>query len=93
MPKRESLPERVADVLDLPRDLLSDLFRLTLIGRGQLCIENHKGIIIYEDDLIRVAVRGGAIAVTGRGLKVRSVYTHEISIEGQIDNIDLGGKG
>jgi sporulation protein YqfC len=91
MAKGERLKAKVADILDLPRDLLADLFRLTLAGRGQLFIENHKGIILYQPDLIRLSVRGGEVIVRGRDLQVRFVYTAEMYIEGRIDTIEVEG--
>lgn len=89
MTRKETIAKKIADIFDLPQDLLADMFRLTLVGRGQLFVENHKGIILYEEDLIRISVRGGEVAVRGRDLQVRTVYTHEIFIEGKIDSVSV----
>lgn len=89
MGKRESVSKKVAGIFDLPRDLVANTFRLTLVGRGQVFIENHKGIILYDKEMIRLNVQGGEIRIAGADLQVRTVYTHEIYIEGVIDNINL----
>jgi len=89
MTKKETVQQRIADIFDLPRDAVADLPRLTLIGRTQIFVENHKGIILYDKEIIRIAFTGGEIVIKGRGFQVRTVYTHEIYIEGQVDNIGL----
>lgn len=89
MGSREAVAKKIADIFDLPRDLVANTFRLTLVGRGQLFIENHQGIILYDQELIRLSVKGGEIRVTGSLLHVRFVYTQEIYIEGEIENISL----
>ncbi|MGI6362482.1 MAG: YabP/YqfC family sporulation protein [Bacillota bacterium] len=86
---KEAVAKKIADIFDLPRDLIANTFRLTLVGRGQLFIENHKGIILYDPELIRLNVRGGEIKIAGSQLQVRSVYAHEVYIEGAIENISL----
>lgn len=89
MARKEIVSKKIADIFDFPQDLVADLFRLTLLGRGQLFVENHKGIILYDRELIRISVKGGEIVVKGQDLQVRTVYAHEIFIEGLIDNIGL----
>jgi sporulation protein YqfC len=86
---KEAVAKKIADIFDLPRDLIANTFRLTLVGRGQLFIENHKGIILYDPELIRLNVKGGEIKIAGSQLQVRTVYTQEIYIEGEIENISL----
>jgi len=44
----------IADLLELPRDIVLDLPKITLLGNLQLYIENHKGIIEYSTSLVRV---------------------------------------
>ena len=89
MSKKEIVKQRIADIFDLPRDVIADLPRLTLIGRTQIFVENHKGIILYDKEIIRIAFTGGEIVIKGRDFQVRTVYTHEIFIEGQVENIGL----
>lgn len=89
MPKKEIVQQRIADIFDLPRDVIADLPRLTLIGRTQIFVENHKGIILYDKEIIRLAFKGGEIVIKGKDFQVRTVYAYEIYIEGQVENIGL----
>lgn len=89
MAKKEAVLKKIADLFDFPQDLVADLFRLTLVGAGQLFIENHRGIILYTPEQIRVGVRGGEIIVSGGALQVLAVFDLEILIQGQIDSLSL----
>ncbi len=81
--------ERVADLLELPRDVVLDLPRLTLVGKLQLTVENHRGLVEYTPERVRIAVHEGEIVVTGRGLAIGSVYRDEMIIGGRIDGLEL----
>ena len=51
----------MTDVLELPKDLVLNLPRITMVGNIQLTIENHRGVILYSDRRIRVAVSGASL--------------------------------
>lgn len=87
MNRKETLAIKIADIFDLPPDLITDSFRLTLVGPGQLFLENHQGIILYEETDIRVKVKNGEIMIKGEQLKLRSVLTKELFIVGYISSI------
>lgn len=91
MAKKDKVRKKIADIFDLPPDIVLDLPRITLIGRIQLYIENHKGITQYEEDKIRISVNGGEIVIDGEGLKLRTVYNDDIYIEGVINSLALEG--
>ncbi|MFY9114860.1 MAG: sporulation protein YqfC [Dethiobacteria bacterium] len=76
-----------ADIFELPKDIMLDVPRLVLIGNLQLFLENHRGIIEYGERKIRIAVSNGEIAVSGKGLQIRSLLSQELSIEGVIEGI------
>ena len=58
MAKRKiKLRKRMAEVLDLPEDIVLDVPKLTLIGNETMLIANHSGIYEYSDDIIRLNTR------------------------------------
>lgn len=77
----------MTEVLDLPKDLVLDLPRVTLIGNVQLTLENHRGVILYTDSHIRVAVARGELVVAGQKLTLRSILPDEIIVDGTITNV------
>ena len=46
--------EKMGQILDMPLDMIKDCSRMTVIGRESVLIENYKGIIEYEENIIRL---------------------------------------
>ncbi|RJX38277.1 sporulation protein YqfC [Paenibacillus pinisoli] len=78
-----------AELLDMPQDVVYDLPRLTMIGDRQLYIENHRGVVHFSSDRLRLALSKGELEVTGSALVIRTIWTEEVFIEGVITNIQL----
>lgn len=85
----KNLRERITDMLQLPKDVLLNLPRISLIGNKEFFIENCKGIIEYTDTCVRVNTNIGVIKVDGRGLYVRNITSEEICIQGFILQIQF----
>lgn len=81
---RERLARRVADLLELPKDVILDLPTATLLGNVQCIIENHRGIIEYLPEQVRVNTTRGEVLISGRGLAIGSISQDEVVIEGRI---------
>ena len=46
--------EILVEKLDFPKDVLLDVhLKMIVIGRNEVTIENHKGIMIFERDKIK----------------------------------------
>jgi len=73
----------------MPQDVVYDLPRLTMIGDRQLYIENHRGIVHFSNEKLRLALSKGEIEVTGSDLVIRTIWTEEIFVEGVITNIEI----
>ncbi|HEX6972258.1 MAG TPA: sporulation protein YqfC [Limnochordia bacterium] len=85
------LLEGLAGRLELPGEVLLDLPKVTLIGELQVLIENHRGVIEYTAERVRVATARGELAVVGRRLRIGSIFESELVIEGRIAGIELKG--
>ncbi len=82
--KKQKIQGSLADFFELPRDIVLDLPRITLIGSRQLYLENHKGIVEYSDERIKVRVSGGVFLIGGEELTIRNLYASELYVEGEI---------
>ncbi|QXM05697.1 sporulation protein YqfC [Crassaminicella indica] len=87
--KTKEIKESLSELLELPKDIMLDLPRITLIGNLQLYIENHKGIIEYSKTIIRVNTKSGVIRVTGRELSIKTIITEEMIICGKVENVEF----
>ncbi|GAA4858287.1 sporulation protein YqfC [Paenibacillus vulneris] len=76
-----------AKLLDLPQDVVLDLPRMTLIGNMQLYIENHRGVLHFSNELMRLALNKGSLEVRGKQLVIRAILTEEVFIEGVIEDV------
>lgn len=82
-----------ADLLDLPEDIVFDLPRVTMIGNAQVYIENHRGVLHFSQERLSLAISFGELAVTGTDLIIRSIWPHEVIVEGSITGIQYTRTG
>ncbi|SDT36531.1 sporulation protein YqfC [Paenibacillaceae bacterium GAS479] len=82
-----------ADILDLPQDVAFDLPRMTMIGDRQLYIENHRGVLHFSSELLRLKLSQGILEVSGTDLIIRTIWTEEVFVEGKIESIQLMDRG
>lgn len=87
--RTEIIKKGIADLLELPRDIVLDLPKVTLIGNLQLYIENHKGIIEYSTGIVRINTKSGILVVTGSDLTIRTIVVEEIILVGRIDKVEF----
>lgn len=87
--KTKEVKESISELLELPKDIMLDLPRITLVGNLQLYIENHKGIIEYSTQRIRINTKSGVIRITGKNLAIKTIITEEIIISGNIDQMEF----
>ncbi|WZL74634.1 sporulation protein YqfC [Clostridiaceae bacterium 35-E11] len=85
--RTKDIKESVSDLLELPKDIMLDLPRVTLLGNLQVYIENHKGIIEYSKNRIRINTKNGIFRITGKDLLIKTIITEEIIICGVIDTM------
>ena len=84
-PLGKRLRKLTAQFLDLPKDVIFDIPRITMIGNMQLYIENHRGVMAFSDRLLRLRLSSGCLEIEGRELVIRAILTEEVFIEGTID--------
>jgi|HigsolmetaAR203D_1030402.scaffolds.fasta_scaffold00630_19 sporulation protein YqfC len=81
-----------ARVLELPQDVVFDLPRLTMIGDRQLYIENHRGVLHFSPDMLRLRLPNGRLEVSGKDLVIRGIWTEEVLVEGVITQVSINGQ-
>lgn len=80
--------DKVAEVSELPRDVIMGMPVLTVLGQAELNLENYRGILEYTDTLVRILTKGGQIKVTGKNLQVVYYTNDEMKINGYIEAIE-----
>ena len=87
--KRKKLKQEFANFLEIPRDVMLDLPKVVLIGDMQVFIENHRGIVEYNSQRLRVKVSTGEVEVAGENLVLRNIMPDEIGVEGRIKGVTM----
>ena len=78
----------ITNALELPLDLALDLPKITVIGNLKVEITNHKGIIEYKNEIIRINTNIGVLKITGESLEIKNIFVEEINIDGNIEKIE-----
>ena len=79
--------EEVADKLDLPRDIVLDVPKLTIIGNKEITIENHKGILAFQETFIKVNSNLGTIELRGKNFEITFIGGNTLCLRGGFSNI------
>ena len=61
--------EELSSHLSLPPDIIAGAPIITAYGRNEICMENYKGIIEYNDKLVKVQAKSCKICIEGRATK------------------------
>ncbi|WP_295580659.1 YabP/YqfC family sporulation protein [uncultured Oscillibacter sp.] len=78
----------VAELFDLPADVVAGLPRLEMVGSRQLYVEHHAGILAYSEAQIDVNTAAGVLRVRGEGLSLLAMTAEELRIGGRIAAVE-----
>lgn len=78
----------VAELFDLPADVVAGLPRLEMVGSRQLYLEHHTGLLAYSDAQIDANTPAGILRVRGEGLTLLAMTAEELRIGGRIDAVE-----
>ena len=88
---RGRLMGKFTEMLELPKEIVMNIPKLTMVGNGDLIIENYKGIIEYTEARIRINTGIGTIRMTGTGLLIREITSEDIIISGELKVLEFIG--
>lgn len=80
---------RLNDILEIPKEVYSNIPNFIITGFEDIIIENYKGILEYEDYYIRISTFIGIVNIHGINLKLEKMTEDNIKIIGKIESIDI----
>ncbi|MBE6964169.1 MAG: sporulation protein [Ruminococcaceae bacterium] len=84
----------VAELFDLPGDVVAGLPHLEMVGSRQLYLEHHTGILAYSEEQIDANTTAGVLRIRGRNLTLLAMTAEELRIGGTIFGMEwLGADG
>lgn len=89
--KKNKNKEAIIEKLKIPKDLILDIPKIIVTGDREIIIENHKGIVSFEKNEIRVNSRVGVIKIQGGNFEILYIGGDTITISGEFKAIIYEG--
>lgn len=86
---RKNKESRLDRLLEMPKEIYSDVPKITITGFDEIIIENYKGILEYEEFFIKIKTYIGNININGYQLELENMTNDDIKVKGKIESIDL----
>jgi sporulation protein YqfC len=89
MTSKNKLRSKITESLDLPKEVILDVPNIRIKGDSEVFIENHKGIIEYTKDILRLNSALGIIKINGDNLQIKEINQEDMLILGNIFIIEI----
>ena len=76
-------------MLELPKEVCSNVPKIIITGFDEIIIENFKGILEYEEFFVRISTYIGVININGYGLNLENMTDDDIKVKGKIESLDI----
>lgn len=75
--------------LEMPREVVSNDVKITILGFNEILIENYKNILEYGEMFIKINIFNGTINIHGFNLNLEQMTDDDIRVTGKIDSLDF----
>ena len=89
MAKTQKRKNRIQNILEMPKEVYTNIPKLTVVGFEEMIIENYKGILEYEEFFVRINTHIGILNINGFNLNLEKMTNDDIKITGTIESVDL----
>ena len=87
--QKSSKKEKLANFLDLPKEIILDYPHITLVGKSEISIENHKGLILYTNSCIHINTTCGVLKIEGKNFLIKKFNKQYLKILGTILDVNF----
>jgi sporulation protein YqfC len=84
---RRWVKQWMTERMELPADVMMDLPRITMVGHLHIYIENHRGVLRFSRDEMRLRLDDGQLLIRGSGFVIKTILPEEILLEGKIISV------
>ena len=74
-------------ILELPKEIYTNIPKITLTGFDEMVVENYKGIIEYGKECIRIQTKICRITFQGKGLEMVYYTNVDMKITGELESV------
>lgn len=79
------------DKLEMPREIVLNLPKITVYGNNEISIENHRGIILFEKDNVKLNSTIGIIQLHGVNFEILYMGGSTLVLSGRFKGIVYEG--
>ena len=83
---------RFDKMLELPKEVCSNIPKISIVGFDEIIIENFKGILEYEEFFVRINTHIGIVNINGYNLSLENMTDDDIKVIGKIESLDIERK-
>ncbi len=87
--KKMSLKEKLADSIDMSKEIILDSAKIIFIGHREVTVENYKSIIEYTDSKIILDSKPSKLKFEGENLEVKTITQEFLYITGKILKLEF----
>jgi sporulation protein YqfC len=87
--KQDSMGVKLAQLLDIPLDTAVDWPRIILNANQSVTVQNHRGVIEYDQTMARINTKLGELILYGAKLTLISALQAEVVVAGKIERVEL----
>ena len=85
---RKNKESRLDRLLEMPKEIYSDVPKITITEFDEIIIENYKGILEYEEFFVKIKTYIGNININGYQLELENMTNDDIKVKAKIESID-----
>ncbi len=87
--RRASIGEKLSDAAELPKEITLGLPKITVLAKEEASVENYKGIIEYDDTVVRLYTAVGIITIRGNALSITAITDEDVTVRGDVSAVLL----
>lgn len=77
----------IGKALELPEDVVLNKPKITVTGEEEVIVENHKGIVLFQETMFKVNSDAGLITIYGNNFEILFMGGSTIIIAGRFKSI------
>ncbi len=89
MRKIKRKENKLDKLLDIPKEITTNIPKIIISGFEEVLVENYKGVLEYEENFVKIASYIGIININGISLKLNQMKDDTVLIYGQIDSVTM----
>ncbi|NMM61945.1 sporulation protein YqfC [Clostridium sp. P21] len=79
--------QNIANKLDLPRDVILNVPKITVTGHSEIIIENHRGVAVFNENEVKVNSGIGSICIHGSQFEILFMGGTTLTVGGKFKSI------